>query len=74
MSLRPDPDEQPAAPSAPWRAGSAFVMGAVGLLCRGFLLGLSKTEAHGLDNFLKLLDEREDVEGRQKGLITGTRL
>ncbi|KAJ4294160.1 Lyso-phosphatidylcholine acyltransferase [Kalmusia sp. IMI 367209] len=63
------PEEQPAAPSGPWRAGSAFVMGAVGLLCRGFL-GLSKTEAHGLDNFLKLLDERENVEGRQKGLIT----
>jgi monolysocardiolipin acyltransferase len=48
-------------------------MGAVGLLCRGFL-AISKTEAHGLDKFLKLLDEREDVEGRQKGLITGMRL
>jgi monolysocardiolipin acyltransferase len=48
-------------------------MGAVGLLCRGFL-AISKTEAHGLDKFLKLLDERENVEGRQKGLITGMRL
>ena len=68
--MRPDPDEQPAAPSAPWRAGSAFVMGAVGLLCRGFLM-MSKTETHGLDKFVKLLEEREDVENREKGLITG---
>ena len=70
---RPDPEEQPLAPSAPWRAGSTFVIGAVGLLCRGFLKVLSNTEAHGLDNFLKLLDEREDIEGRQKGLLTGIR-
>jgi monolysocardiolipin acyltransferase len=46
-------------------------MGAVGVLCRGFLLGLSNLETHGLDNFLELLDEREDVEGRKRGLITG---
>lgn len=48
-------------------------MGAVGLLCRGFLFGLSKTEVHGLDRFLELLDEREKVEGRERGLITGMR-
>jgi monolysocardiolipin acyltransferase len=71
--MRPDPDEQPAAPSAPWRAGSAFVMGAVGLLCRGFLM-MSKTETHGLEKFVKLMEEREDVEGRQRGLVTGMRL
>lgn len=65
------PEEQPEAPSAPWRAASAFTMGAVGLLCKGFLSGLSKVETHGLDKFLKLLDERENVEGRQRGLITG---
>lgn len=72
MPLRPDPDEQPAAPSAPWRVGSTVVMGVVGLLCGGFL-GMSKTESHGLDKFLKLLDERADVENRQRGLITGMR-
>jgi len=66
-------DEQPAAPSGPWRFGSALTMGAVGLLCRGFLLGLSNTEAHGLDRFLKLLDERENIQERQRGLITGRR-
>ena len=64
-------DEQPSAPSAPWRAASSFTMGTVGLLCRSFLLGLSRLETHGLDNFLELLDERANVEGREKGLITG---
>ncbi|KAF2875351.1 hypothetical protein BDV95DRAFT_564967 [Massariosphaeria phaeospora] len=64
------PDEQPTAPSRQWQAGSAFTMGAVAMICRGFLYGLSKPEAHGLDQFLQLLDERDDVEGRQRGLIT----
>jgi monolysocardiolipin acyltransferase len=67
------PDEQPAAPSAPWRAASTLTMGAVGLLCKGFLSGLSRVETHGMEDFLQLLDEREEVEGRQKGLITGMR-
>lgn len=67
------PDEQPEAPSTPWRAASAFTMGAVGLLCKGFLSGLSRVETHGMDDFLQLLDEREDVGARQRGLITGMR-
>lgn len=65
------PEEQPEAPSAPWRAASAFTMGVVGLLCKGFLAGLSTVETHGMEGFLKLLDEREDVEGRERGLLTG---
>jgi monolysocardiolipin acyltransferase len=48
-------------------------MGVVGLLCKGFL-GFNKVETHGMEGFLKLLDEREDVTGRQRGLITGMRL
>jgi hypothetical protein len=48
-------------------------MGAVGLLCKGFL-GLNKVETHGMEDFLKLLDERKDVEGRERGLITGMQL
>ena len=63
--------QQPAAPSGPWRAGSTFVMSAVGLLCSGFLKGLNRSESPGLDKFLSLLDERKDVEGRERGLITG---
>lgn len=68
------PEEQPEAPSAPWRAASAFTTGAVGLLCKGFLNGFSKVETHGMDEFLKLLDARENVAKRQRGLITGMRL
>ncbi|KAF1847671.1 uncharacterized protein K460DRAFT_414373 [Cucurbitaria berberidis CBS 394.84] len=64
------PEEQPEAPSAPWRAASAFTMGAVGLLCKGFLTGLSRVETHGMEGFLKLLDEREKVAERERGLIT----
>ncbi|KAF2804005.1 uncharacterized protein BDZ99DRAFT_426178 [Mytilinidion resinicola] len=64
------PEEQPASPSLPWRTSSVFTMAVVGLLSRGFLYGLSRTETHGLDRFLKLLDERKDVEGRQRGLVT----
>lgn len=67
------PEEQPEAPSAPWRAASAFTMSAVGLLCKGFLSGLSIVETHGMEGFLKLLDERKDVAGRERGLITGRR-
>ncbi|KAH6625717.1 hypothetical protein C7974DRAFT_396592 [Boeremia exigua] len=61
--------EAPEAPSAPWRAASAIVMGAVGLLCKGFL-GLNKVELHGMERFLQLLDERQDPKERERGLIT----
>jgi monolysocardiolipin acyltransferase len=64
------PEEQPEAPSGPWRAASAFTVGAVGLLCKGFL-GFNRVETHGMEDFLKLLDERVDVAGRERGLITG---
>ncbi|KAK7516778.1 hypothetical protein IWZ03DRAFT_378998 [Phyllosticta citriasiana] len=60
----------PMAPSLPWRCGSVATMGIVGLLCRGFLSGLSNLEVNGMDNFLRLLDERRNVEGRERGLIT----
>ncbi|MCJ1475264.1 hypothetical protein MMC13_003926 [Lambiella insularis] len=45
-------------------------MGLAGLACRVFMFGLSSTEVDGLDSFLQLLDERRDVERRQRGLIT----
>lgn len=73
--MRPEEQpEAPAAPSAPWRAASIFTMGAVGLLCKGFLTGLSSVETHGMEGFLRLLDEREDPKQRERGLITGMRL
>ena len=58
-------------PSRPWRYASTSIMGLVGILSRGFLYGLSRTETHGLDNFLRILDERESVEHREVGLVTG---
>lgn len=48
-------------------------MGAVGLLCKGFL-GFNSIETHGMDRFLRLLDERREPKERERGLITGMRL
>ena len=42
-----------------------------GSISRAFLFGLNRTEVHGLDDFLEVLDGRADVEGRERGLITG---
>lgn len=65
-----DPANQPEAPSWQWRAASSATMGFIGTLCRSFLYTLATTEVHGLDEFLQLLDERQDVRARTKGLIT----
>ena len=54
------------------RLASSLVIGLSGFLCRAFLYTLNRTETHGLDCFLRLLDEREDVGERKRGLITGT--
>ncbi|KAF1927465.1 uncharacterized protein M421DRAFT_421876 [Didymella exigua CBS 183.55] len=44
-------------------------MGAVGLLCKGFL-SLNKIETHGIERFLRLLDDRQHPKERERGLIT----
>ena len=49
-------------------------MGLTGSICRGFLYGLNHMEVTGLDGFLETLERREDVNGRERGLITGMRL
>jgi monolysocardiolipin acyltransferase len=64
----PDAPDQP---SMLWRTGSSIITGATGFLCRTFLVGLNRLELKGYDKFLRLLDERADVNGRTKGLITG---
>jgi len=46
-------------------------MGVIGMASRSFLCGLNRVEVNGLDKFQKLLDERHDVAGRTRGLITG---
>lgn len=58
-------------PSLPWRVGSTVIMGITGSLSRLFMLGANTTEVHGLDGFLELLDKRNEVRNRQRGLITG---
>ncbi len=61
----------PAMPSLPWRFTSSVIMGLTGSLSRGFLYGLNRIEVVGLDRFLETLDKREDIDGRERGLITG---
>lgn len=61
----------PPSPSLPWRFSSSLIMGLTGSLSRGFLYGLNRIEVFGLDHFLETLDRRKDIEGREKGLITG---
>jgi hypothetical protein len=47
-------------------------MGLTGALSRSFLYGLNNIEVTGLEGFLDILDKRKDVDGRERGLITGT--
>ena len=61
----------PAMPSLPWRCSSSLIMGLTGSMSRAFLYGLNRMEVVGLDRFLETLDKREDVVGRERGLITG---
>lgn len=66
------PDESSLLPSLQWRTASTATIAFIGLACKGFLkIGLKKTETHGLDNFIKVLDERQDVGKRERGLLTG---
>ncbi|KAI1805801.1 hypothetical protein F4811DRAFT_560844 [Daldinia bambusicola] len=66
-----NPNRQPLQqPSLPWRMTSSVVMGLTAALCRTFLYGLNSVEVTGLERFLEVLDQRKDVEKRQRGLIT----
>lgn len=69
MSTSTPPPERP---SLPWRFSSALIMGLTGSLSQAFLYGLNYMEVIGLDRFLETLEKRKDVEGRERGLITGT--
>lgn len=60
-------------PSLAWRIGSTFIMGTAGGLTRMFMTIPNTTRSYGKDAFMDLLDDREDVEGRRRGLITGPR-
>lgn len=58
-------------PSLAWRAASSTTMWGVGGLSRAFLSCLTHTEVHGREAFTELLDSRQQLPGRSKGLITG---
>ena len=62
----------PAMPSLPWQFTSSLIMGLTGSISRGFLYGLNRIEVIGLDRFLETLDKRQDIDGRERGLITGS--
>ncbi|QDS75003.1 hypothetical protein FKW77_005609 [Venturia effusa] len=69
----PEPEDQETytQPSLAWRAASKATIAAIGLACKGFLkVGTKETETHGLENFVKLLDERQDIAKRDRGLLT----
>ena len=57
--------------SLPWRVGSTAVMGFIGGVSRLFMTGPNSTKAYGMEKFMDMLDDREDIERRRRGLITG---
>ena len=62
----------PQAPGLAWRAASTLVMAATGLISRAFLYGANgSVTVVGAESFCELLDRREHVGGRERGLITG---
>ena len=63
----------PASPSLPWRFTSSLIMGLTGSISRSFLYGLNRIEVFGLEGLLETLDRRKDIDGRERGLITGMR-
>lgn len=64
-------ENDPPPPSLAWLTGSTFIMGMVGGLTRIFMTIPNTTRSHGKDAFMDLLDDREEVEDRRRGLITG---
>ncbi|KAI9762973.1 MAG: hypothetical protein M4579_000036 [Chaenotheca gracillima] len=45
-------------------------MSTIALASKAFLYGASTSEVHGLEEFLQILDERREVDQRDRGLIT----
>lgn len=67
--MSPPNSSLPESPGPLWRLGSTAVMGLTGVLCKAFLYGFNTVETQGLDNFLRILDERRGP-GRKRGLVT----
>jgi hypothetical protein len=68
----PMPAEEIAVPpSLQWRAASTVTIALTGLASKAFLNFACTKDVYGLDGFVKVLDERKDVAGRERGLLTG---
>ena len=66
--MSPPMSSLPDTPGRLWRLGSTAIMGITGVVCKAFLYGFNRVETQGLDNFLRILDERR--AGRTRGLVT----
>jgi len=64
-------EDAPYAPSLGWRAASTATIAFTGFLAKAFARIACSTEVYGLESFVKLLNDRENVEERDRGLITG---
>lgn len=53
------------------RGSSATVIGLTTTISKVFLNGFNSLETVGLENFLKVLKERDNPFERQRGLLTG---
>lgn len=60
-------------PNGLWRGSSAMTLGLTTTASKVFLNAFNSLETIGLDNFLKLVEERNDPFERQRGLITGSK-
>ena len=65
-------EDVPYAPGLGWRAASTATIAFTGFLAKAFARIACSTEVHGLESFVRLLNDRENVKERDRGLITGT--
>ena len=66
MAHQPRPER----PGLVWRVGSSIVMAVTCFLMRFLLYGANRTSVEGLDGFVRILDQRSNVDGRERGLLT----
>ncbi|KAM7222454.1 hypothetical protein V8F06_002232 [Rhypophila decipiens] len=64
------PTSGPERPSLSSRVASTMIMGMTGVISRSVLHGLNSVEVTGLQRFQDVLDSRQDVDKRQRGLLT----
>lgn len=64
-----DLSDIPHLPTLPWRLASSAVMGAMGLICKGYLYGLNHVTVTGLEHLTDKLDEHR-AGRRERGLLT----